>query len=567
MQIDIMQSEKKTWILLVVMAAFYFIGLGHVHLFDWDEINFAESAREMIETNNYLSVQINFVPFWEKPPLFFWMQVVTMKIFGVNEFAARLPNAIFGLVYLFTLYNIGTKLESSKRFGLLWATIYFGSFLPHIYFRSGIIDPVFNFFIFLSVYHIYLGITSQKSFKKHTLFAGLFCGLSFLTKGPVGLLLVMMTVGVMTALYLVRKSENDRWFHIKKLKTSIFGLIKDIHVWYGLFLFAAGFLSLVTIWLGAEMYYHGFEILAKFVQYQIELFTSPVAGHGQPFYYHFVVVLVGCFPASVFVLPMLFSSGQTQEIDFKLWMKVLFWVVLILFSLSTTKIVHYSSMCYLPLTYLAASYLFRLIESKRPLHTTWLLLYVLLGLLWTIFMVALFYLLNHTELLLPLIDDEIVTKSLQVEQNWSGFEVLIGMFFGIGYMASVWQFYKNKISNAIYIIAFNIAITIVMISLYVLPGIERYSQGLAIDFYTSLAGQDVYVETVGFKSYAHYFYSKKRPQSGHEQIDRNTLITGTIDKDVYFVVKANNNELDGLNGIIKLKCEGGFCFYKRQKSN
>ncbi|MGL5888758.1 MAG: ArnT family glycosyltransferase, partial [Bacteroidia bacterium] len=68
--------------------------LGYAQLFDWDEINFAECAREMMVTGDYTTVQINFEPFWEKPPLFIWMQVLCMKVFGVNEFAARLPNAI-----------------------------------------------------------------------------------------------------------------------------------------------------------------------------------------------------------------------------------------------------------------------------------------------------------------------------------------------------------------------------------------------------------------------------------------------------------------------------------------
>ena len=62
----------------MVLSSFFFIGLGNVHLFDWDEINFAESAREMIESGDYLRVQINYLPFWEKPPFFFcyfWLPV------------------------------------------------------------------------------------------------------------------------------------------------------------------------------------------------------------------------------------------------------------------------------------------------------------------------------------------------------------------------------------------------------------------------------------------------------------------------------------------------------------
>ena len=97
--------------LLVLGGIIFFIPfLGTVHLFDWDEINFAESAREMIASGDYLNVQINFTPFWEKPPLFIWMQVLSMKIFGVTEFAARFPNAIGGIITLLVLYFIGKKL-------------------------------------------------------------------------------------------------------------------------------------------------------------------------------------------------------------------------------------------------------------------------------------------------------------------------------------------------------------------------------------------------------------------------------------------------------------------------
>lgn len=96
------------------IAALMFIPfLGGVHLFDWDEINFAESAREMIVTGDYLTVQINFLPFHEKPPLFIWMQVLSMKLFGVNEFAARFPNAICGIVTLLILFNLGKKMRDN----------------------------------------------------------------------------------------------------------------------------------------------------------------------------------------------------------------------------------------------------------------------------------------------------------------------------------------------------------------------------------------------------------------------------------------------------------------------
>ncbi len=91
-------NKKNTAILIAIIAAFFFIPfLGRVHLFDWDEVNFAECSREMIKMHDYSRVYINFKPFFEKPPMFFWMQSTAMKIFGVNEFAARFPNALCGI--------------------------------------------------------------------------------------------------------------------------------------------------------------------------------------------------------------------------------------------------------------------------------------------------------------------------------------------------------------------------------------------------------------------------------------------------------------------------------------
>ena len=73
----------------------------------------------MLLTNNYTQVQINFKPFWEKPPFFFWLQALAMKVFGVTEFAARLPNALFGILTLVFSINWKKKcmMVASVSFG------------------------------------------------------------------------------------------------------------------------------------------------------------------------------------------------------------------------------------------------------------------------------------------------------------------------------------------------------------------------------------------------------------------------------------------------------------------
>ena len=72
------------------------------------------------------------------------------------------------------------------------------------------------------------------------------------------------------------------------------------------------------------------------------------------------------------------------------------------------------------------------------------------------------------------------------------------------------------------------------------PKIELLTQQAAIDFYQSLQGKDVYVTTLGFKSYAHFFYSDVQPSANMHSTDEDWLLKGDIDKPAYFVCKINS---------------------------
>src|SRR3954468_9363267 len=101
------ESRIVSNLLLTILCLIFFLPfLGSVHLFDWDEANFAECAREMLVSHDWGRVQVDFQPFWEKPPLFIWMQALSMKALGVNEFAARLPNALCGAATLLLCFNL-----------------------------------------------------------------------------------------------------------------------------------------------------------------------------------------------------------------------------------------------------------------------------------------------------------------------------------------------------------------------------------------------------------------------------------------------------------------------------
>jgi hypothetical protein len=541
-------NKKYYPYLIFISALFFFIPfLGSVHLFDWDEINFAESAREMLVTGNLSRVQIDFHPFWEKPPLFFWMQALSMKIFGINEFAARFPNALIGILSLMVLYFIGKSLLDEK-FGLIWALAYLGSFLPHLYFKSGIIDPFFNFFIFIGIFFIYKSINDKpgsKSFR-NALLAGISIGLATLTKGPVGLLVA----GLSTFVY---------WTIMK---------FKRITSWKNILVFAFLCIIISSLWFGLEMINNGFWFLREFIKYQADLFLHPVAGHSGPFYYHFVVVFFGCFPISVLALPVMLkrkTSYNDPTSDFLKWMLILFWVVMILFTIVTTKIVHYSSLTYFPLSFLAAYYIYSLINEREKLYrfVTWMLM--ITGVIFSLILTALPLVVKYKGLIIPYIKDDFAVACLNTPVEWNGFEFLAG----IGYLAflvfSVIILKQNKYFRGIIILFYSTAFCLFFYLKMVVPKIEGYSQAPAIDFYKSISGQDVYVTTIDFYSYAPFFYFQTRPGGNIERSNKEWLLNGDIDKPVYIVTKVTSRAKFANRPDCRfIKESGGFAFYLRE---
>ena len=543
---QINKKQSNLYLTIIILSGiFFFIPfLGRVHLFDWDEINFAESAREMIVTGNYHRVQINFQPFWEKPPFFFWLQVGAMKLFGVNEFAARFPNAVFGIITLVTFFLIGKKYRS-PQFGFIWAISYLGTFLPHLYFKSGIIDPIFNYFIFLGIYFMYKDISGEilKNKLVYPSLAGLFIGLATLTKGPVGLLVFLLTFFV--------------YF--------IFTRFKNFPNFKKILLFIFFFTIVCLLWFGQEIIEHGFWFLKEFLAYQADLFLHPVASHGEPWYYHFVVVFIGCFPISIIGLPVMFGKKTEVKKDFLRLMKTLFWTVMILFSITTTKIVHYSSLTYMPLAFMATCYLDWLLVNKQKMKISLLVLIGFMGFVFSFLLAALPYVANHHALILPYLKDPFAAASLNVNAHWSGFESFVGIFYFILVIVAVILFYKRKNRIAVLFLFYSTASCLFIYLLAVVPKIEKYSQGPAIEFYKTLEGKDVYVWPIGFKSYAQYFYAKKTASPVYGEADEQFLLKGDIKKPAYFVVKVTNTGFDSTCNNCKLiKQEGGFKFYKRE---
>jgi 4-amino-4-deoxy-L-arabinose transferase-like glycosyltransferase len=557
--------------LIILVSSLVFIPLiGNCPLFDWDEINFAECAREMVVTGNYSSVQLNYRPFWEKPPFFIWLQAISMNIFGVNEFAARFPNAVCGILSLCVMYLIGRKTHS-HAFGIMWVLVYAGTLLPHFYFRSGIIDPWFNLFIFSSFYQLLLHFNNPvgKEGSRTALLAGFFLGIAVLTKGPAAIVIVGAFVGAFWGL--------NRFKKITELKFVLLGL--------------GSLLVTGSSWFIIELLRGNGEIIKAFFDYNIRLLKTEDSGHGGFLLYHFVVLLVGCFPTSLLMLMALRrSAGDTPfQKHIKFGMVILFFVVLGIYTLVNTKIVHYSSLCYWPLTYLATYSIFKLRSGEYQPKTYFNFGFVTLSLLLGIA----FTLVGLTDVLKPLlienIKDEFAVANLKADVHWQGWEWLIGASFILVSLICFYLIKKGKVEAINYLYVYYLIFIVTAINTFT-PKIEQYSQHAAIEFYQAVGGKGFYVETSGFKSYAYLFYSGKRPEQNQnpdavreiektlddlEKRGYNRLTSyplaystwmqyGKIDKPAVFVCKINTAEDLLKNHLVKKLYEkNGFVFCVR----
>lgn len=270
-----------------ISAFVYFNGLGNLPLFNPDEALYAEPAREMIVTGEYITTLLNYVVRFTKPPLCIWAMAGCYQIFGVNEFAARFFGAACAVVLVAITYL------TMARYISLRAAI-FGSLTlasaPLFVFtaREAITDMPLSLFgagTQLAFFH-----ASQSNFQRRgALYLGyVLIGLAVMTKGPVGLVL---PVAILLAWHTIK---GDLWSAFRSYQPLIGALIVAV-------IALPWFVTEIYITKGA--YFQEFIIRENF-----QRFTTVVDAHKQPVYYHLLAMLGGFFPWTVYLPQAIVAS-------------------------------------------------------------------------------------------------------------------------------------------------------------------------------------------------------------------------------------------------------------------
>ena len=199
------------WIFLLSLPLFFW-GLGAWGFFDPDEGRYGEIPREMLVRHDFITPTLNFLKYFEKPPLLYWSVAAFYKIFGFHEWAARLVSALSALLGLFTAYALGRRMFG-RRAGLLSAIILATSVFWAFMARFIIIDTLLSAMIFLSLALWWLGHTQGAAGNEQSAVSGdnaraRWCFLGFwvalalgvLSKGPVVVVLIGGTIFLYTAI-------------------------------------------------------------------------------------------------------------------------------------------------------------------------------------------------------------------------------------------------------------------------------------------------------------------------------------------------------------------------------
>ncbi len=335
-------SRTHPALLLALCALLFFLGLGTLGLTDRDEGSNAEAAREMIESGDWITPTLNGVPRFAKPIFMYWLISGSYLAFGVSEFTARLPSAVFGTALIVMQYLFAKRILGPAT-GLKAALMLLLNFEVLAIGRMVLTDMVLLFFTTLSIFSFFLAMWGEGRAKRWYWVSYVGMALAVLTKGPVGLIPLL---AIIPYLLLTRQ------WHVFRECRPLAGSL--------------AFLSVAAPWYTAMFLLHGAGYAASARGDTVTRFFSVIGGHGGTVLFYVPVLFLGFFPWSGFLPVALVqalrgsrtihihpsplegegkggggSGEETIQRNLQILCGVWVLAVFVFFTLSSTRLPHY----------------------------------------------------------------------------------------------------------------------------------------------------------------------------------------------------------------------------------
>jgi 4-amino-4-deoxy-L-arabinose transferase len=351
--LNTMPSLENKWRYAALVIAFflmaYLLPLGYRDLLVPDETRYAEIPREMIATGDWGVPHLNGLRYFEKPPLGYWVHAGSLLLFGENNFAVRLPSALaVGLMALliFALVDRSGRRGADGKgvTGILAALVFLSCFEVAGVGNMATLDSVFTLLLTLTLLAFFYATEKppgSAAEKYLLLLAGIACGLGFLTKGLLAIVLPVLVI----VTYLIWQRR-----YIDMLRMSWMPLLTAAVValpW-------SGYIQ----WKEPDFWHYFFWIE------HIQRFLADNAQHKAPFWFYFVAAPVLFLPWS-FITPAAVAGLRkiSEEVgpQGRLIRFSICWLVLpmLFFSASKGKLLTYVLPCFPPFAILISLGLMR----------------------------------------------------------------------------------------------------------------------------------------------------------------------------------------------------------------
>ncbi len=332
-----MSWRRDALLLFLAVLLFFCMGLSTRPYLVPSEARYIELPRQMLATGDWLTPRIDGVPYFEKPPLFYWMQASVMQFFGAGEFAGRIATALLAALTCVVTYA-AARLLYGRLSGLLAATVLATCALGYGLSRVAMLDMPVSLFM-TSCFVCFLA--AQHTGQRHW-YWGMYvaAALAVLTKGLIGMVIPGLVIGV--------------WI----LFTKRWRILAEARLLTGLIVF----LIIAAPWHVLMARAHPDFLNFYFIHEHFTRYLTDSHKRLQPWWFFPVIVLAGLLPWTSVTPHSLRRLLQTKGIPQNVRQNnlfLLFWIVLplLFFSASHSKLAPYIFPIFPPLSIVLGDYL------------------------------------------------------------------------------------------------------------------------------------------------------------------------------------------------------------------
>ena len=302
------------YFIFIAFVVLYFCNIGGYGLMNPDEGRYAEIPREMIESGDFFTPHLNYVLYFEKPPLYYWFTAASFAVFGQNEFGARFTSVVMGLLSILLTWFVARKFEDENTANLS-AIILGTSGLFFALSRVNIIDMTLSALLTLALFSFYIFYKENKKRWLYTFYIAL--ALATLAKGLIG---IVLPGGVIFFFMLFTRD----WTILKRLF-----LTPAILVFF--------LVCVPPFYLMCKKnpdFFYFFFIQEHFLRY-----ATKMHDRYEPFWFFIPVIIGGLFPWTLGLFVNIKNYFNKQQINLYLILWVL--IITLFFSASGSKLIPY----------------------------------------------------------------------------------------------------------------------------------------------------------------------------------------------------------------------------------